>query len=152
VTPADLKIRILEDLRRQKRLLPGALKIRSRIAKTQQKCWPYSTFEHDRLPQWESPGQDSGGIFMEFWSNFGRCLIDFEFLIDPGSQKHKGGFNSEGCWAHFIRVWIEFELILINFSLILDAKNTRVASTAKAAERILFEFELNLNWFCSFFH
>jgi hypothetical protein len=33
----------------------------------------------------------------------------------------------------------QFELILINFSLILDAKNTRVASTAKAAERILFE-------------
>jgi hypothetical protein len=76
-----------------------------------------------------------------------RILLEFELnlnwfwsiFINPGRQKHKGGFNREGCWAHFIRVWIEFELILIIFSLILDAKNTRVASTAKAAERILFE-------------
>ena len=55
------------------------------------------------------------------------------------AKNTKDGFNREGCWAHFIRVLIEFELILIIFALILDAKNTRVASTAKAAERILFE-------------
>ena len=31
----------------------------------------------------------------------------------------------EGCWAHVIRVLIEFELILCNFALLLDAKNTK---------------------------
>lgn len=65
---------------------PWDPKIRIRSVENHQKCWPYSTFEHDRLPQWG-----------------GRCCQFVELCADPGSWD----FEVRG----FGRLWERLELI-----------------------------------------